>query len=71
MLFWLKLFIAELLYKVGYLAEFEVIYYPKRCVYFGRTMRQWKREEARRLKFQKNLEKEVRKDAWSRRWRTF
>lgn len=48
MFFNLKLLIGEWLFRIGYLAELTVIYCPtsKRGVYFGRTMREWERQEA-------------------------
>ena len=45
MYFHIKRLIGEFLYDIGYLAEMTVEYIPKKKVYFGRTMRQWKGDE--------------------------
>ena len=55
MFFYLKLTLGEILFAVRYLAELCVIYLPERHVHFGRTMRQWKRQERRRQKFIESL----------------
>lgn len=51
MFFYIKLFIGEWLYRLGYLAELTIDYYPQRAVYFGRTMRKWKRQQKISEKF--------------------
>lgn len=45
MFFYLKRFLGEFLVSINYLAELTVVYRPTKQVHFGRTMRQFERQQ--------------------------
>ena len=53
MFFHIKRIIGWRLFEIGYLAELNIDYLPKRRVYFGRTMRQWKKTQTFRQEMRK------------------